>query len=42
MAKGKDGKEKSGKKVAARSLKEKRAAKAEKRNEKNNANKFAS
>jgi len=35
MAKGKDSKEKSGKKVAAKSLKEKRAAKAEKRKEKN-------
>ena len=34
MAKGKDSKEKSGKKVAAKSLKEKRAAKADKRKEK--------
>ncbi|MFC2082170.1 hypothetical protein ACFLR4_01215 [Bacteroidota bacterium] len=40
MAKGKDGKEKSGKKAAVKSLKEKRAAKADKRKEKNNANKF--
>ncbi len=37
MAKGKDTKEKSGKKTAAKSLKEKRAAKANKRKEKNNA-----
>jgi hypothetical protein len=35
MAKGKDSKENSGKIVAAKSLKEKRAAKADKRKEKN-------
>jgi len=37
MAKGKDTKPKSGKKTAAKSLKEKRADKANKRKEKNNA-----
>ena len=41
MAKGKDGKEKLSKKVAAKSLKEKRADKANKRKEKNDAGKFS-
>ena len=41
MAKGKDGKEKSGKKKATKTLKEKRVAKANKRKEKNADNKFA-
>ncbi len=40
MAKGKNGKEKSNKKTAVKSLKEKRAAKAEKRKEKDNSNKI--
>lgn len=40
MAKGKDGKEKAGKKTAMKSLKEKRAAKANKRSEKINAGKI--
>ena len=39
MAKGKDSKEKSGKKTAAKSLKEKRADKANKRKEKINSSK---
>ena len=41
MAKGKDSKEKSGKKVAVKSLKEKRAAKADKRKEKNSTSKLS-
>ena len=41
MAKGKDGKEKSGKKSAVKSLKEKRTAKADRRKEKNSAAKVS-